>query len=102
MAGLALSYQQSKLIPTTRKNMNFLHTIKTTTTDAQKANSSWYKDIVIKTAIERIQQKAKQGGSSIYVPEHWGETTASTVSKQYFKKEGFTIVKRPNGFNITW
>ena len=82
--------------------MNFLHTVKTTTTDAQKANSSWYKDIVIKTAIERIQQKAKQGGSSIYVPEHWGETTASTVSKQYFKKEGFTIVKRPNGFNITW
>ena len=82
--------------------MNFLQTVKTTTTAANKASSSRYRDIIIKHQIERIQYKAKDGGSSIYVPEHWGETAASLVSKQYFKKEGFTIIKRPKGFNITW
>jgi len=82
--------------------MNFLQTIKTTTTAVKNANSKSYRDFVIKSQIERIQYKAKQGGNSIYVPEHWGETTASLLSKQYFKKEGFTIIKKPKGFNITW
>ncbi len=82
--------------------MNFLQTVKTTTTAAKNANSKTHRDFVIKNQIARIQRKAKEGGNSIYVPEHWGETTASVVSKQYFKKEGFTILKKPNGFNISW
>ena len=82
--------------------MNFLQTVKTTTTAVKNANSKSYRDTVIKDQINRIQRKAKDGRNSIYVPEHWGETTASVVSKQYFKKEGFTIIKKPNGFNISW
>ena len=73
------------------------HSVLKTKTEAKSKEA-------IRRLVARVQNAAAKGSSHIYVHgKTYGRSDPfSNAKRQYFEKEGFTVVDAKNGFKISW